>query len=70
MPGLTCSVSFINHASLHSFLFWQAGFPPGVVNILPGFGPIVGAAIASHVGIDKIAFTGSTEVRGFTDTLL
>ncbi|XP_048811738.1 retinal dehydrogenase 2 isoform X2 [Lagopus muta] len=39
-----------------------AGFPPGVVNILPGFGPIVGAAIASHVGIDKIAFTGSTEV--------
>ncbi|XP_010190192.1 PREDICTED: retinal dehydrogenase 2 [Mesitornis unicolor] len=43
-------------------LIKEAGFPPGVVNILPGFGPIVGAAIASHVGIDKIAFTGSTEV--------
>ncbi|XP_037767371.1 retinal dehydrogenase 2 isoform X1 [Chelonia mydas] len=40
----------------------EAGFPPGVVNILPGFGPTAGAAIASHVGIDKIAFTGSTEV--------
>ncbi|XP_068815215.1 retinal dehydrogenase 2 isoform X3 [Struthio camelus] len=43
-------------------LIKEAGFPPGVVNILPGFGPIVGTAIASHVGIDKIAFTGSTEV--------
>uniref|UniRef100_A0A8C7UYJ7 Aldehyde dehydrogenase 1 family, member A2 n=1 Tax=Oncorhynchus mykiss TaxID=8022 RepID=A0A8C7UYJ7_ONCMY len=39
-----------------------AGFPPGVVNILPGFGPTAGAAIASHMGIDKVAFTGSTEV--------
>uniref|UniRef100_A0A4W5MFF4 Aldehyde dehydrogenase 1 family, member A2 n=1 Tax=Hucho hucho TaxID=62062 RepID=A0A4W5MFF4_9TELE len=40
----------------------EAGFPPGVVNILPGFGPTAGAAIASHMGIDKVAFTGSTEV--------
>ncbi|XP_041918301.1 aldehyde dehydrogenase family 1 member A3 [Alosa sapidissima] len=40
----------------------EAGFPPGVVNILPGFGPTVGAAIASHMSIDKVAFTGSTEV--------
>uniref|UniRef100_A0AAR2KEG6 Aldehyde dehydrogenase 1 family, member A3 n=1 Tax=Pygocentrus nattereri TaxID=42514 RepID=A0AAR2KEG6_PYGNA len=39
-----------------------AGFPPGVVNIVPGFGPTAGAAIASHMGIDKVAFTGSTEV--------
>uniref|UniRef100_A0A7N9AYX3 Aldehyde dehydrogenase 1 family, member A2 n=1 Tax=Mastacembelus armatus TaxID=205130 RepID=A0A7N9AYX3_9TELE len=39
-----------------------AGFPPGVINILPGFGPTAGAAIASHMGIDKVAFTGSTEV--------
>ncbi|CAL8379007.1 unnamed protein product [Arctogadus glacialis] len=39
-----------------------AGFPPGVVNILPGFGPTAGSAIASHMGIDKVAFTGSTEV--------
>ncbi|XP_036391785.1 LOW QUALITY PROTEIN: retinal dehydrogenase 2-like [Megalops cyprinoides] len=40
----------------------EAGFPPGVVNILPGFGPTAGASIASHMGIDKVAFTGSTEV--------
>uniref|UniRef100_G3PLR3 Aldehyde dehydrogenase 1 family, member A3 n=1 Tax=Gasterosteus aculeatus aculeatus TaxID=481459 RepID=G3PLR3_GASAC len=39
-----------------------AGFPPGVVNILPGFGPTAGAAIASHMDVDKVAFTGSTEV--------
>ncbi|KAM9183714.1 retinaldehyde dehydrogenase 3 isoform 2-T2 [Dugong dugon] len=38
------------------------GFPPGVVNIVTGFGPTVGAAISSHPQIDKIAFTGSTEV--------
>ncbi|XP_070767334.1 retinaldehyde dehydrogenase 3 isoform X2 [Enoplosus armatus] len=43
-------------------LLLAAGFPPGVVNILPGFGPTVGAAIASHMGVDKVAFTGSTEV--------
>ncbi|XP_024423486.1 retinal dehydrogenase 2 [Desmodus rotundus] len=43
-------------------LIKEAGFPPGVINILPGYGPTAGAAIASHVGIDKIAFTGSTEV--------
>uniref|UniRef100_A0A2K5L9K9 Aldehyde dehydrogenase 1 family member A3 n=1 Tax=Cercocebus atys TaxID=9531 RepID=A0A2K5L9K9_CERAT len=39
-----------------------AGFPPGVVNIVPGFGPTVGAAISSHPQVNKIAFTGSTEV--------
>uniref|UniRef100_A0AAR2LVE7 Aldehyde dehydrogenase domain-containing protein n=1 Tax=Pygocentrus nattereri TaxID=42514 RepID=A0AAR2LVE7_PYGNA len=43
-------------------LIKEAGFPPGVVNILPGFGPTAGASIASHMGIDKVAFTGSTEV--------
>lgn len=41
----------------------QAGFPPGVVNIVPGYGPTAGAAIASHEDVDKVAFTGSTEVR-------
>ena len=40
----------------------EAGFPPGVVNIIPGFGPTAGAAIASHSDVDKIAFTGSTPV--------
>src|SRR5438445_135538 len=40
----------------------EAGFPEGVVNIVPGYGETAGAALASHKGIDKIAFTGSTEV--------
>lgn len=39
------------------------GFPPGVVNIISGMGPSAGAAIASHMNVDKIAFTGSTEAR-------
>uniref|UniRef100_A0A8C9RRZ3 Aldehyde dehydrogenase 1 family member A3 n=1 Tax=Scleropages formosus TaxID=113540 RepID=A0A8C9RRZ3_SCLFO len=43
-------------------LLLAAGFPPGVVNILPGFGHTAGAAIASHMGVNKVAFTGSTEV--------
>jgi aldehyde dehydrogenase (NAD+) len=43
-------------------LILEAGFPPGVVNILPGFGPTAGAAIAGHMDIDKVAFTGSTDV--------
>lgn len=43
-------------------LIVEAGFPPGVVNILPGFGPKAGAAIARHMDVDKIAYTGSTEV--------
>jgi aldehyde dehydrogenase (NAD(P)+) len=38
----------------------EAGFPPGVVNIINGHGRIAGAAIASHMDIDKVAFTGST----------
>lgn len=43
-------------------LIQEAGFPDGVVNIVPGYGETAGAALASHRGIDKIAFTGSTEV--------
>src|SRR3990172_5150499 len=38
------------------------GLPPGVLNVLPGFGPTAGRAMVEHPGIDKIAFTGSTEV--------
>jgi len=41
-------------------LLVEAGFPPGVVNILSGFGKTAGAAIASHMSVDKVAFTGST----------
>lgn len=43
-------------------LIVEVGFPPGVVNILSGYGPTAGAAIARHMDIDKVAFTGSTEV--------
>jgi acyl-CoA reductase-like NAD-dependent aldehyde dehydrogenase len=43
-------------------LLLEAGVPPGVVNIVPGFGPTAGAALAAHPLVDKIAFTGSTEV--------
>jgi phenylacetaldehyde dehydrogenase len=43
-------------------LVLEAGFPAGVVNILAGFGETAGAAIAAHELVDKVAFTGSTEV--------
>ncbi|XP_063769948.1 aldehyde dehydrogenase 1A1 [Pseudophryne corroboree] len=43
-------------------LIKEAGFPPGVVNIVPGFGPTAGAAISHHMDVDKVAFTGSTQV--------
>ena len=39
----------------------EAGFPPGVINIVPGYGPTAGAAIVKHHLVDKVAFTGSTE---------
>ncbi|WP_062430566.1 aldehyde dehydrogenase family protein [Herbidospora daliensis] len=40
----------------------EAGLPEGVVNVLPGYGETAGAALAAHDGVDKVAFTGSTEV--------
>ena len=40
----------------------EAGLPAGVVNIITGFGETAGAALASHPRVDKVAFTGSTEV--------
>lgn len=40
----------------------EAGFPDGVLNIITGYGEDAGAALASHPGVNKIAFTGSTEV--------
>jgi phenylacetaldehyde dehydrogenase len=43
-------------------LILEAGFPPGVVNIVPGYGETAGAALAAHPDVDKVAFTGSTEV--------
>ncbi|MGC1275264.1 MAG: aldehyde dehydrogenase family protein [Planctomycetaceae bacterium] len=52
----------------------EAGFPDGVINVVPGYGPTAGGAIVKHPGVDKVAFTGSTEVgklimRGAADTL-
>lgn len=43
-------------------LIKEAGFPPGVVNVISGLGRVAGAAISSHMDIDKVAFTGSTGV--------
>ncbi|KAL2091952.1 hypothetical protein ACEWY4_011750 [Coilia grayii] len=43
-------------------LIKEAGFPPGVVNVVPGYGPTAGHAIAHHTDINKVAFTGSTQV--------
>jgi aldehyde dehydrogenase (NAD+) len=44
-------------------------FPPGVVNIVTGYGPIAGAALASHMKIEKLAFTGSTCVVSFASVI-
>jgi len=43
-------------------LIQEADIPAGVVNIVPGYGPTAGAALVNHPDVDKIAFTGSTEV--------
>lgn len=43
-------------------LIKEAGFPPGVVNVVPGYGPTAGAALSSHPDVNKISFTGSTEI--------
>ncbi|KAK3680684.1 aldehyde dehydrogenase (NAD(P)(+)) ald5 [Vermiconidia calcicola] len=41
-------------------LIKEAGFPPGVLNVISGFGKTAGAALANHMDVDKVAFTGST----------
>jgi phenylacetaldehyde dehydrogenase len=43
-------------------LIQEAGVPDGVVNVVPGYGETAGARLAAHPGVDKVAFTGSTEV--------
>ena len=42
----------------------EVGFPPGVINMVPGDGPTTGAYLVRHPGIDKVAFTGSTKTGG------
>ncbi|RDL32083.1 putative aldehyde dehydrogenase [Venustampulla echinocandica] len=67
-PALACGNAVVIKAAEQtplSILYFanlikEAGFPPGVVNILNGYGREAGAAIATHLGIDKVAFTGST----------
>jgi len=49
-------------ALLLAELIAEAGVPDGVVNVVPGFGETAGAALAAHHDVDKVAFTGSTEV--------
>ncbi|KAI5370207.1 Putative aldehyde dehydrogenase domain, aldehyde/histidinol dehydrogenase [Septoria linicola] len=68
-PALACGNTVVLKAAeqtplsilVFANLIKEAGFPPGVVNILNGHGPVAGKAIAEHTGIDKIAFTGSTQ---------
>ena len=40
----------------------EAGLPPGVLNVVPGLGPVTGATLAEHPEVDKVVFTGGTEV--------
>ncbi|KMZ57568.1 hydroxycinnamaldehyde dehydrogenase [Zostera marina] len=49
-------------ALYYAHLAKLAGIPDGVLNVVPGFGPTAGAALASHMDVDKVTFTGSTEV--------
>jgi len=70
-PALSCgNVSILKPAEQTPLtalrlgeLILEAGIPEGVVNIVTGFGPTAGGAISSHPDIDKVAFTGSGEVR-------
>lgn len=57
-PAEQTSLSALYIASLVK----EANFPPGVFNVIPGYGSTAGAAIAEHMNIDKITFTGSTNV--------
>jgi len=76
--GCTCILKPAEQTPLTALrlgeLILEAGFPPGVVNILTGFGETTGAALVAHPGVDKIAFTGSTPVgklinKSATDTV-
>jgi len=49
-------------ATLLVEIMMEAGVPPGVVNIIPGFGPEAGGPLADHPGVDMVSFTGSTAV--------
>lgn len=64
--GNTCVMKVAEQTPLTALycakLAKEVGFPDGVINILSGYGPTAGGAIASHMDIEKVGFTGSTEV--------
>jgi phenylacetaldehyde dehydrogenase len=64
--GCTCILKPAEETPLTALLLAEilveAGVPDGVVNVLTGFGHVVGAGLSEHADVDKIAFTGSTEV--------
>jgi len=64
--GCTCILKPAEQTPLSALLLGQlmleAGLPAGVMNVLTGYGETAGAALAAHMQVDKIAFTGSTEV--------
>jgi aldehyde dehydrogenase (NAD+) len=70
--GNACVVKPAEDASLSTLMVGQlaldAGFPPGALNIVPGYGEEAGAALAGHPGIDHISFTGSPEVGTLVQT--
>lgn len=69
-PALACGCTVVMKpaeqsplSALHLVALCQeVGVPPGVVNMVPGYGPTAGAALTNHPDVDKVAFTGSTEV--------
>lgn len=69
-PGLAAGCTFVVKPSDHTPVstlelarrIQEAGFPPGVVNVVTGDGPEVGKALVAHPGVDRIAFTGSEAV--------
>ncbi|CAG2115400.1 unnamed protein product, partial [Medioppia subpectinata] len=75
--ALTCGNTVVIKPSEHATLsvlhlaklIKEAGFPPGVVNVVPGFGRTAGAALASHMDVDHISFSGSTEVGKLIQTM-
>jgi aldehyde dehydrogenase (NAD+) len=64
--GNACVVKPAEDASLSVLMIGElalaVGFPPGALNIVPGYGEEAGAALAGHPGIDHVSFTGSPEV--------
>ncbi|MBL8703494.1 MAG: aldehyde dehydrogenase family protein [Rhodospirillales bacterium] len=64
--GNACVLKPAEDASMSSLrigeLATEVGFPPGAINVVPGFGEEAGAALSAHPGIDHISFTGSPEV--------